>query len=121
MKVQDPADNYIQYMSKYGYLEVQRKAKAKWEQRIIVVVVVVLVVAIFGFEWHPHNQRKCFSPYCSDLSVRCLVQIVAWVNFRWLVLFSVLFIIHMTIDSSTSNNINLNIYNLTYNLKGHLE
>jgi len=26
----------------------------------------------------------------------------------------------MTIDSSTTNNINLNIYNLTYNLKGHL-
>ena len=41
MKVQDPADNCIQYMSKYGYLEVRRKAKARWEQGIIMVVVVV--------------------------------------------------------------------------------
>ena len=31
VKVQDPADKCIQYMSKYGYLEVQRKAKARWE------------------------------------------------------------------------------------------
>jgi hypothetical protein len=35
--------------------------------------------------------------------------------------FSVQFIIHMTIDSSTSNNINLNTYNSTYHFKGHLD
>ena len=62
MKVQDPADKCIQYMSKYGYLEMQRKAKARWEQGIIMVVV-FFVVAIFSFEWHPHCQRNCFSPY----------------------------------------------------------
>jgi hypothetical protein len=42
-------------MCKYRYLEVQRKAKARWEQGIIMVVVVVAVVAIFSFEWHPHD------------------------------------------------------------------
>jgi hypothetical protein len=50
-------------MSKYGYLEVQRKAKARWVQAIILVVVVA-AAAIFSFEWHPYDQRNYFNQYC---------------------------------------------------------
>jgi hypothetical protein len=77
VKVQNPADKCIQDMSKCGYLEMQRKAKARWVQAIILVVVVAVVVAaatvavaaaIFSFEWHPHDQRNCFSQYCFQLA-----------------------------------------------------
>jgi hypothetical protein len=60
-----------------GIWRCKERQKLDWEQAIIMVV-----VAIFSFEWHPHDQRNCFSPYCSDLSLWCLVQIIAWVNFR---------------------------------------
>jgi hypothetical protein len=59
-------------MSKYGYLEVQRKAKARWEKWIIMVVFLLPFLILNGI----HMTKESASVFIASL------QIVAWVNFR---------------------------------------